>query len=112
MNRNELTLALAGALVGAFLLGWLLRWAFTRVNAAGPRNAARTARMAAQLHAAEEAQYLAERRLAEQAADAQRQRTELLAELEAARAELARAEAQTEEVRTAYRKAQLDRPPA
>ena len=61
MDRNELTLAIAGALVAAFLLGWMLRWAFGRLNAAGPRNAARTADIAARLHAAEDAQHRAER---------------------------------------------------
>jgi hypothetical protein len=111
MDRNELTLAVAGALLAAFLLGWTLRWAFARMNATGPRNAVRTARLAAQLHAAEEAQHAAERRLADQAAEAQRQRAELLVELDAARAALARAEAQAEEVRAAYRKALGDRPP-
>ena len=52
MDRNELTVAIAGALVAAFLLGWLTRWAFARLNTAGPRNAARTADLAARLHAA------------------------------------------------------------
>ena len=55
MDRNDLTLAIAGALIAAFLLGWVLRWAFARLNTAGPRNAARTADLAARLHAAEDA---------------------------------------------------------
>ena len=83
MDRNELTLAIAGALVGAFLLGWILRWFFGRMNAAGPRSVVRTADMAAQLHAAEEARGRAEWRAAE----------------------VAKAEAATEEIRAAYRKA-------
>ena len=49
MDRSELTLALAGALIGAFLLGWSLRWLFGRIDGAGPKSVARTARMAAQL---------------------------------------------------------------
>ncbi|TPE50460.1 hypothetical protein [Amaricoccus solimangrovi] len=36
MNQEQLTLALAGALFGAMLLGWVLRWIFGHLNA-GPR---------------------------------------------------------------------------
>ena len=105
MDRNELTLAIAGALVAAFLLGWILRWFFGRMNAAGPRSVVRTADMATQLHAAEEARGRAEWRAAEVEEEARRRVAELQAEVEAARAEVARAEAATEEIRGAYRKA-------
>ena len=104
MDRNDLTLAIAGALVAAFLLGWMLRWAFGRLNAAGPRNAARTADLAAQLHAAEDAQHRAERRLAEVEAEASRRLVELQAELDDARATLEQSEAEAEDVRAAYRR--------
>ena len=86
MDRNDLTLAIAGALIAAFLLGWMLRWAFARLNAAGPRNAARTADLAARLHAAEDAPGPAERRLAEVEAEASRRVLELQSEVESARA--------------------------
>lgn len=109
MDRNELTLAIAGALVGAFLLGWILRWFFGRMNAAGPRSVARTADMAAQLHAAEETQRRTEWRLGEIEEERARQIAELQAELESSRAAVVRAEAQTEEIRAAYRKALIDR---
>ncbi len=105
MDRNELTLAIAGALVAAFLLGWILRWFFGRMNASGPRSVARTADMAAQLHAAEEAKGRAEWRAAEVEEEAGRRVAELQAEVAAARAEVAKAEATTEEIRAAYRKA-------
>ena len=60
MDRNELTLVIAGALVGAFLLGWIFRWIFGRINAPGPAAPRQHADMAAQLHAAEEARHRAE----------------------------------------------------
>lgn len=105
MDRNELTLAIAGALVGAFLLGWVLRWFFGRINASGPKSVAKTADLAAQLHAAEEAKGRAEWRAVELEAEGARRVAELQAEVEKARGEVAKAEAATEEVRAAYRKA-------
>ena len=109
MDRNDLTLAIAGALIAAFLLGWVLRWAFARLNAAGPRNAARTADLAARLHAAEDGQARSERRLAEVEAEASRRVLELQSEVESAREALARAEEQAEEVRAAYRRTIVER---
>ena len=109
MDRNELTLLVAATLVGAFLLGWILRWFFGRMNAAGPRSVARTVDMATQLHAAEEARQRAEWRAVELEEEAKRRVAELQAEVEAARAEVFRAEAATEEIRAAYRKALIDR---
>ena len=101
MDRNDLTLAIAGALVGAFLLGWILRWFFGRMNASGPRGIAKAATMAAQLHAAEEAQQRAEWRLAEVEEENARRIGELEAELASTRDALARAEAATEDIRAA-----------
>ena len=109
MNRNELTLAIAAALVGAFLLGWILRWFFGRLNATGPRSMARTARMAAQLHAAEEAQHRAEARLTEVEADLRQRLADLNAELVTTQDALKRAEEQAEDLRAAYRQALLAR---
>jgi hypothetical protein len=109
MDRNDLTLAIAGALIAAFLLGWILRWAFARLDAAGPRNAARTADLATQLHAAEDARVRAERRLEEVEAEASRRVLELQGELEGARAALAQSEAQAEDIRSAYRRTLIER---
>ena len=109
MDRNDLTLAIAGGLVAAFLLGWILRWFFGRLNATGPRSLARTARMATQLHAAEEAQHRAEARLAEVEADLRQRLAEAHAELVTTQDALARAEEQAEEIRTAYRQVLLTR---
>lgn len=105
MDRNELTLAIAGALVAAFLLGWVLRWFFGRINAVGPRNARRTADIAAQLHAAEQARHEAEARAAQVESEARRHFASMESELESTRAALDSARAQAEEVREAYRQA-------
>lgn len=105
MNRSELTLAIAAVLVGAMLLGWILRWIFGRMNAYGPRDVLRSAEMAARLHDAEDAQVRAEGRLADAKADLAQAR----AELDATLASLSKARAQTEEIRAAYRAAMAER---
>ena len=105
MDRNELTLVIAGALVGAFLLGWILRWFFGRMNAVGPRNARRTADIAAQLHAAEQARHEAEARVAHVENEARRHFASMELELASTRAALDSARAQAEEIRQAYRQA-------
>ena len=51
MDRSELTMAVAGALVAAFLLGWIFRWIFGRMSAHGAPAAAHSD-MASELHAA------------------------------------------------------------
>jgi hypothetical protein len=109
VDRSKLTLAIAGALVAAFLIGWILRWFFGRMNATGPRSLARTARMAAQLHAAEAAQHRAEARLAEVEADLRQRLADLNADLVTTQDALRRAEDQAEEIRGAYRQALMTR---
>lgn len=109
MDRNELTLAVAGVLVAAFLLGWVMHWFFARMHAHGPRNAARTADMASRLHAAEAARDQTARAMAEAEAVAQRRIAGLEADLAAARSAVGHAEAQTEEIRAAYREALIGR---
>ena len=105
MDRSELTMAVAGALVGAFLLGWILRWVFGRMNAHGPHGAGALPTWRAQLHAAEEARHRAELRLAEVEAAAARRVAKVEAELALTREAFAGAQAQAEEVRAAYRRA-------
>jgi hypothetical protein len=111
MDRNELTLAIAGALVGAFLLGWILRWFFGRMNGSGPRSPDRVAEIASELHRAEEARRRAEKQLAEMEGAAAHRIAELEAELTSAHADLSRAEAEAEEVRSAYREVLASREP-
>ena len=109
MDRSELTLVIAGALVGAFLLGWIFRWFFGRINAVGPRNARRTADMAAQLHAAEQARHAAEERASRIESEARRHFTSVEAELASTQTALESARAQAEEIREAYRQAMAGR---
>ena len=104
MDRSELTMAVAGALVAAFLFGWIFRWVFGRMNAHGAHGAAHSD-MARELHAAEEARHRAELRLAEVEAAAERRVAKLEAELALTREAFAGAQTQADEVRAAYRRA-------
>jgi len=97
-------MAVAGALVGAFLLGWILRWAFGRMNAHGPHSAAHAADMATQLHAAEEARHRAELKLTGAEAAAAQRLSKVEAELALTREAFANAQAQAAEVRAGYRR--------
>lgn len=105
MDRNELTLAVAAALAGAVLLGWLLRSIFSAMNRDhGPRSLRRSADIAARLHAAEEAQAAAEARLREVEADLGQRLMELQEELGGVQAMLERERRASEEIRAAYRR--------
>lgn len=97
MAHNDLTLAIAGTLAGAFLLGWLARWAFARLNAGA--SVAQVSRLTERLAEAEAARERAERRLGEAQAYHARRMSETEAEIRSARAARTRAEAQAEEVR-------------
>jgi hypothetical protein len=110
MSRDELTLAIAGVLVAAVLLGWTLHWLFARLNGGPDRPGAADA--AARLHAAEGALQRSEARLAEMEADTVQRLAGMQTELDAANDRLAQARAQTEEIRDAYRRALIERRPA
>lgn len=56
MSRTELTLAMAVTFLAAVLLGWILRWGFSRINRMSLTGVGITNDLAARLHAAEEAQ--------------------------------------------------------
>ena len=113
MDRNELMLAIAGALFGALLVGWILHWMFARINRAeGPRSIRRTTDMASRLHAAETARSRAETRLAEVEGDLRQRLADTERELDTALRALDRERAQTEEIRAAYRAASGTEPPA
>jgi uncharacterized protein YPO0396 len=112
MDRGELTLAIAGALLAAVALGWTLAALTARLDTRGPRNTARTRDLAARLDAAEAARARAEARLAEVEDDFKARLAEMQADFDATLARLARAEAQTEEIRAAYRAARQEEPGA
>lgn len=105
MDRNELTLVIAGALTGAVLLGWVLHWVFARLGRGGAASLSQTRDLAGRLHAAELALEASDRRatdLAARLAEAEVERDGALQDLDAARI-------QAEEVRAAYRAAMAER---
>ena len=104
MDRNELTLAIAGALFAAFLLGWIMRWLFGRTNGPVVHSPARDADLAVQLHAAEDARHRAETLRDEIENAAAQQIAALQSDLAAARDEAVRAAAEVEEIRASYRR--------
>lgn len=103
MDRAELTLVVAGALVAAVVLGWAIGAIGARLGA--PSRAGRLRDLADRLDAAEAARRQAEARLIEVEADLVARLREAEAEREEAEAALARERALTEDVRAAYRAA-------
>jgi prophage endopeptidase len=104
LDRDELTLAVAGTLFGAVVLGWVLHWLFARI-ARAPGSARETAGLAARLYAAEAAAGTAEQRRAELEADLGQRLADAEAELARTLDELAAARRDAEDVREAYRRA-------
>jgi hypothetical protein len=113
VTRLTLAAAIAAPLLIAVGLGWLLHWLWTRMLHAQDPEAARAARLTAQLHAAEAALAAAEARAAaaEAAARAARLAAEteaqalgrqLRAELDAAMGALGEARRESAEWRAAY----------
>lgn len=107
MDRTELTLAVAGALGAALLLGWILAWIAGRLNAPGGGDA-RVQDLAARLEAAEAGRRTAELRLSEVEADLTMRLAQAEAELASTLAHLEDARLQAEEVRAAYRASRGD----
>jgi DNA repair exonuclease SbcCD ATPase subunit len=90
LTGAQLATAIAAVLAGAIVLGWVLRWIWTRMAGTGS-DAARLAEAIDRLHAAEraraaaeDAQRLAERRLAAREAEMASRLAELQAQLGAA----------------------------
>lgn len=99
MNRTELTILLAVVFVLAVLLGWVLRWMFSRINRAGLEARSQSNEMAERLHAAEEARDEARRDRDDAIADMQNRLRETEAELRAAMEGLGEARRQSEDLR-------------
>lgn len=55
MSRTELILVMSSTLFAAFVLGWLLRWAFGRLNQVNSVDVTEIDDLASRLHDAEEA---------------------------------------------------------
>lgn len=101
MGRTELTLIVSGALLLAFVLGWLLRGVFRRLNTEGRSGLRNAAELVDRLHRAEEAEARlrsVERELTAELGEVRRELAECLRRLDAARAEV-------DEIREAYRQA-------
>ncbi|MBP7000783.1 hypothetical protein [Amaricoccus sp.] len=98
MDRDELTLIIAGALAAAVLLGWIIGAIGARLGSGG---GARD--LAARLAQSEEARRSAEARLAEIETDLAARLRETEAERASAEDALARERAAAEAIRAAYR---------
>lgn len=84
MNRTELTLAIAFALVLSALIGWTLRWIFERLNRGGPAPETQMDALAEELLGAQAARSEAEARARETEADLRRKLAQTEAERDAA----------------------------
>lgn len=101
MTRDELTLAIAGALTGAVLIGWVLHWIFARLSRDGRARPDEASDLASRLVSAEAARDAAERRRDEALA----RLAESEVERDAALRDRDAAQGQAEDVRRAYRAA-------
>lgn len=101
MNRTELTLIIAGTFLAAVLLGWILRWGFTRINQASLNSPKMSNELAARAHAAEEARDEALADRDRTIADFQNRYRELEAELAAAMDGLGNARREADQLRAA-----------
>ena len=99
MNRIELTLLIAGTFLLAVLLGWLLRWGYTRINEASLKSPRMSNELAARALAAEEARDLAVKDRDDTIADYKNRLRETEAELAAAMEGLGAARRDAEHLR-------------
>ena len=102
MNRTELTLAVAGAFLLAVLIGWTLRWIFSRLNQSSATVAAGSNELAARLHTAEEARDAAFRERDDMVKELRNKLDQTEAELEAAMDGLGHARREAEALRAQY----------
>ncbi|MXU66788.1 hypothetical protein [Oceanomicrobium pacificus] len=83
MDSTALTYTIAGTLFLAVLVGWCLRWMFSRLNRANRGDPSAQGDMAARLLAAEEAQKMAEAKLVSVEVDLHKKLSQTEAELAA-----------------------------
>lgn len=100
MTRADIAIAIAGALLVAFILGWLAHWLFARLTGTPAERLDRADEVTAELLAVEDERD----RIASEAREAARNAAALLrereAELEAAMEGLGAARAEIEELRS------------
>lgn len=100
MNRTELTVVVAAAFVAAVMIGWMLRWLYSRIGRAGLSTTGASNDLAERLHAAEEARDAAFQDRDETIADMKRRLVQTEAELSAAMEGLGDARRDAEGLRT------------
>lgn len=100
MNSTELTLAVAGTFLLAILIGWTLRWIFSRLNRSSTTVSAGSNELAARLHTAEEARDAAFRERDDAVRELRNKLDQTEAELEAAMDGLGQARREAEELRS------------
>ncbi|GLQ35919.1 hypothetical protein GCM10007939_22030 [Amylibacter marinus] len=103
MNRDELIGVIAMALFGAFILGWMLRWAYGGLNRINASNMGEIDDLANRLYEMEQAKDVAEGRLKEVEWELSNKVSQAEAELAAAMEGLGAARRECEDLR-----AQLD----
>lgn len=102
MNRTELTLAIAGTFLVAVLIGWTLRWIFSRLNQSSATITAGSNELAARLHTAEEARDAAFRERDETVRELKNKLDQTEAELTAAMDGLGQARREAAALRDQY----------
>ena len=99
MGRTELVIIIAIAFFVTFLLGWILRWAYGRVNSVNTGSVNDSDDLATRLHLAEEERDEAVSRLESREWELTNQISQAQAELDAAMGGLGDARRETEALR-------------
>lgn len=98
MNRTELTVLVASTFMIAILIGWVLRWLFSRINRSG-LGGGHSNDLAARLHASEEARDKAYSERDATVKDVQNRLAQTEAELSAAMEGLGNARREADDLR-------------
>lgn len=99
MNSNELTLIICGVLFAAFVTGWILRWAYSRLNKVNTSDMAEVDDLANRLYEAEQAKDNAEAQMRNSEWELNNKLGQAEAELAAAMEGLGAARREAEELR-------------
>lgn len=99
MDRTELITAIVAALLLMFLLGWVLRWAYGKLNRIGSADMSEIDDLANRLHEAEQAKDNAEAYAREVEQNMRNQLAQVQAELDAAMSGLGEARREADALR-------------